>query len=150
FGRLAQEAGRPAGAEDRRRGAAAEAGTGRRPGAALHEDQRHHGDRDQDEQDVEHVQQHRVGSVVQRAAAAMMARKSAAASEAPPISPPSTSGCENSALALSGLQLPPYRIGSKPAIVALCFATSPRMNAWTAWACSGEAVRPVPIAQTGS
>ena len=25
-----------------------------------------------------------------------------------------------------------------------------RMNAWTSWACSGVAVRPVPIAQTGS
>ena len=29
-------------------------------------------------------------------------------------------------------------------------ASQRRMNAWTAWACSGVAVRPVPIAQTGS
>ena len=38
---------------------------------------------------------------------ATMARKSPATREAPPISPPSTSGCENSSAALSALQLPP-------------------------------------------
>ena len=39
---------------------------------------------------------------------------------------------------------------SEPAILASRAATSPRMNAWTSWACSGVAVRPVPMAQTGS
>jgi len=41
------------------------------------------------------------------AAARAMARKSAATREAPPTSPPSTSGCANSSPALSGFTLPP-------------------------------------------
>lgn len=42
-----------------------------------------------------------------QAAARQMARKSSATSDAPPISPPSMSGCPNSATALSALTLPP-------------------------------------------
>ena len=40
-------------------------------------------------------------------AAAQMAAKSAATSDAPPISPPSISGCANSSPALPGFTLPP-------------------------------------------
>src|SRR3546814_2173694 len=71
---------------------------------------------------------------MQEAAALAMARKSAATRDAPPISPPSTSGCANSSAALSGFTLPPYSSGSKPAIVASRAAASPRMNACTACA----------------
>ncbi len=40
--------------------------------------------------------------------------------------------------ALSGFTLPPYRIGSEPAILASRAAISPRMKACTACACSGR------------
>ena len=60
------------------------------------------------------------------AAAEAMTRKSAATSDAPPINPPSTSGCENSSAALAGFTLPPYRIGSEPAILASSELSSPR------------------------
>ena len=53
--------------------------------------------------------------------------------------------------ALSGLTLPPYWTTTRAAVAAPnCCASQPRMNAWAAWACSGVAVRPVPMAQTGS
>ena len=39
--------------------------------------------------------------------AAQIARKSAATSDAPPISPPSMSGCANSSPAFAGFTLPP-------------------------------------------
>src|SRR5690606_4334390 len=84
------------------------------------------------------------------ATARTMARKSAATSEAPPISPPSTSGCAHSGPALSGFTLPPCRIGRESAILASSLAIWRRIKACAAWACSGLAVRPVPMAHTGS
>src|SRR5690606_15079692 len=143
LGALRQEVGRAARAEHGGGRAAPEAGAGLGARAALHEDQRDHGDREQHVHDIEDQDEHQVKLLA-------MARKSAATSEAPPINPPSTSGLENSAAALSGLQLPPYRIGSEPAILASRAATSPRMKACTSCACSGVATRPVPMAQTGS
>ena len=72
-----------------------------------------------------------------------MSRKSFATSDAPPIRPPSTSGMAKIAAAFCGFTLPPYRIGvSAP--------TRFLRNACTACTCSGVALRPVPIAQTGS
>ena len=53
--------------------------------------------------------------------------------------------------ALSGLTLPPYWTMTRAAVAAPnCWPSQLRMNAWADWACSGVAVRPVPIAQTGS
>src|SRR5690606_2264592 len=147
LGGAGQEVGRAAGAEHGRRGTGTEAGAGGGAGAALHEDEHDHRDRDEHVDDTDDGEQH---GLVYLAAAAAMARKSRATSDAPPIRPPSTSGRENSSAALAGLTLPPYRIGSEPAIVASCAASSPRMKACTSWACSGLAVRPVPMAQTGS
>jgi len=46
--------------------------------------------------------------IERQAPARQIATKSAAFSEAPPMSPPSMSGCANRAAALSGLTLPPY------------------------------------------
>ena len=43
-------------------------------------------------------------------AAATMAKKASALSDAPPISPPSMSGCANSSAALPAFMLPPYRM----------------------------------------
>src|SRR5690606_25433558 len=143
LGALGQEVRRAAGAEHRGRSARAEARARLRTGAALHQDERDHRDGDEHVDHVDDQDQHQAKLLA-------IARKSAAASEAPPIRPPSTSGCANSAAALSGLQLPPYRIGSEPAILASRAAISPRMKAWTACAWSGLAVWPVPIAQTGS
>ena len=47
------------------------------------------------------------GVAQRRVQALQMAMKSAAFNEAPPIKPPSMSGCENNAAALSALTLPP-------------------------------------------
>jgi len=61
------------------------------------------------------------------------------------------SGIAMSASTLSGLTLPPYNIRIWFATVLLKrFTSLCRMNAWASWACSVVAVRPVPIAQTGS
>src|SRR5690606_23759747 len=80
-------------------------------------------------------------------AASSIARRLSSSRLAPPTSTPSTSGCDISSSALSGLTLPPYRMGSlsKPS-----FLNSFRMKACISAACPGVAVSPVPIAQTGS
>ena len=49
-----------------------------------------------------------------------MARKSAAFNAAPPIRPPSISGCAINSFALSGFMLPPYKICTLPAAAAFC------------------------------
>src|SRR5207237_191378 len=67
--------------------------------------------------------------------------KASTSSDAPPTRAPSTSACWSSPGALSGLHDPPYRTGT---------STSDRMNACPSCAISGVAVRPVPIAHTGS
>jgi len=80
-----------------------------------------------------------------------MAKKSSAFSDAPPIKPPSTSGLEKISSAFAGFTLPPYSIEtplatSSPYLLAsVCL-----INACMSWACSGLAVSPVPMAQTGS
>ena len=53
----------------------------------------------------------------QRAASTIRTKESASR-EAPPINPPSTSGCPNSSAALAGLTLPPYWIRSASAMYA--------------------------------
>jgi hypothetical protein len=83
-------------------------------------------------------------------AAAQICANSSALSEAPPTRPPSMSALAKSSRAFDALTLPPYRILTELAIVASSAATLPRIIAWTSCACSGLAVRPVPIAQTGS
>src|SRR5690606_3005165 len=136
LGALGQEVGRAARAEHRAGGARAEAGAGGRASAALQQDQHDHGDRHQHVHHVEDQHQHCQGLAYRAAAAARaMARKSAATREAPPISPPSTSGCAHSAPALSGFTLPPYRMGSESAILASCAAIWRRMKACISWAC---------------
>src|SRR5690606_23232317 len=158
LGRLGKKAGGSARAEHGGRRAAAEPGTRLRARTALHQDHHDHGGGDQHVDDVEE-QQHRKTlrsfararpGTGQDASALAMALKSAATSDAPPTRPPSTSACENRAAALSAFTLPPYRIGSKSAILASSDAIPLRMNACTACTCSGVAVLPVPIAQTGS
>src|SRR2546421_577994 len=76
-----------------------------------------------------------------RAAVSHIALKESTSRDAPPTRAPSTSGCASSAPALSGLTEPPYRIGA---------SSSDLMKACASWAISGVAVRPVPIAHTGS
>ena len=84
-------------------------------------------------------------------AARTIARKSPALRLAPPTRAPSMSGQASSSAALSGLTLPPYWTTTRAAVASPnASASRPRMNAWAAWACSGVAVSPVPIAQTGS
>src|SRR5262249_55067958 len=73
-----------------------------------------------------------------------------AVSDAPPTRPPSTSASAISARMLSGFTLPPYRIRMRGATAAGRAATRARMKWWTSCACPGVALRPVPIAQTGS
>ena len=61
------------------------------------------------------------------------------------------SGSAISASALLGLTEPPYWIRIAPAVAPPNRSVSRlRMCAWTSCACAGVAVRPVPIAQTGS
>ena len=80
-----------------------------------------------------------------------MIAKSVAFNAAPPISPPSTSGFEKISLALSAFTLPPYKMETLSEIVfPYFFSTVSLINLCISCACSGEAVSPVPIAQTGS
>src|SRR4051812_14980662 len=85
------------------------------------------------------------------AAAARIAAMLSTSRQAPPTSAPSTSGCDSSPAALSALTLPPYwmRI-SCAACSPTCPVRSTRMSACASWAICGVAVRPVPIAHTGS
>ena len=84
-------------------------------------------------------------------AAATIVAKSAGFRDAPPIRPPSTSGWASSSAALPAFIEPPYWItvlsataaSYRPAMVS-------RISLQTSLACSAVAVRPVPIAQTGS
>ena len=95
------------------------------PFALLHEDQTDHDQGADDlnhQQDIEkyiHEKSESYGmcftcsSTQRRAfyfAAATMAKKASALSDAPPISPPSMSGCANSSAALPAFMLPPYRM----------------------------------------
>ena len=95
------------------------------PFALLHEDQTDHDQGTDDlnhQQDIEkyvHEKSESCGmcftcsSTQRRAfyfAAATMAKKASALSDAPPISPPSMSGCANSSAALPAFMLPPYRM----------------------------------------
>jgi hypothetical protein len=77
-------------------------------------------------------------------------RESFATSDAPPINPPSTFGIANNSPAFDGFTLPPYRIGSLSATAVSRSAMRPRMKACASSACCDVAVRPVPMAQTGS
>src|SRR5205085_206970 len=78
---------------------------------------------------------------LERAAARHMEANESRSSEAPPTSAPSTSGCAISSPALSGFTEPPYSTGR---------SSSDLMKACASCASSGVAVRPVPIAHTGS
>ena len=57
------------------------------------------------------------------------------------------SGCASSSSALYGFMLPPYWIRTRS---PSCAGSSPRMKLCACSASSGVAVRPVPIAHTGS
>src|SRR5690606_12883985 len=83
-------------------------------------------------------------------AAPKMVKNSEASSDAPPTRPPSMSSRANRSAAFAPLTLPPYRMIRPAAIVASCAAIIRRIRAWTSCACSGVALLPVPIAQTGS
>src|SRR5690625_2683322 len=79
--------------------------------------------------------------------AATIRKNSSATRDAPPTRAPSTRGWANNCPALSPLTLPPYTTctSSQP---ACCSCVS--INSCTCPAYSGEALRPLPIAQTGS
>src|SRR5262245_56990348 len=77
--------------------------------------------------------------------------KSSAFNDAPPISPPSTSGWANISAAFWALQDPPYKMVVESATDLPYFlATSTRMAWCISWACALVAVLPVPMAQMGS
>ena len=84
-------------------------------------------------------------------AAATMMEKSSALSDAPPIRPPSISGCAMRPAQFLAFMLPPYwmRVASA---TALPYAPSMalRMTPMVSLACSSVAVLPVPMAQMGS
>ena len=83
-------------------------------------------------------------------AARQIATNSSLTSDAPPTSPPSTFGIANNSAAFAAFTLPPYRIGSFPATPGSFAAMRARMKACAASACCEVAVRPVPMAHTGS
>lgn len=71
--------------------------------------------------------------------------------EAPPTKNPSISGCPASSLQLAPVTEPPYWIRIFSATCGLTFLSNqPRRALCTSCACSGVAVFPVPMAQTGS
>src|SRR5712692_4117166 len=146
--------GRAARAEQASRGAAAESRAHVRPFAVLEQDQTDDAERDDDVDDEcqckPEIHVLSLENDIYLRAAAQIAMKSSATSDAPPISPPSTSGIANSSLALPGLTLPPYTIVARCASPRSRAASRARMNACTSWACCGVAFLPVPIAQTGS
>ena len=77
------------------------------------------------------------------AAAARMVRNSSAFSEAPPISPPSTSGIANSSRRIARLDAAAVEDTNRSGNFSILLRqVRPRMKAWTSWACSGVAVTP--------
>ena len=71
--------------------------------------------------------------------------------DAPPMRPPSMSGFERRPAALAPFMEPPYWMRVAFAMAGDTFVAShARIDACTSWACSGVAVLPVPMAQTGS
>ena len=103
----------PRGAEEAARGAAAEGGAHVGPLAVLDQHEADHGQRGQQLHCQHEVHPDLHGGSLSpngmglQPAARQMATKSAAFNDAPPIRPPSMSGCANSVAALSGLTLPP-------------------------------------------
>ena len=78
-----------------------------------------------------------------------MILKKSAFRDAPPIKPPSMSGCARRSFALDPFILPPYWMRIALATSALiCSFTYSRMEACVSCANSGVAVKPVPIAHT--
>src|SRR6185437_15859958 len=89
--------------------------------------------------------------LAQPAAACRMAANSSTSRLAPPIRPPSTSGWTSRPAAFSGFIEPPYWMRTASAAWSPWSSRiRPRMKACASWASSGVAVRPVPIAHTGS
>src|SRR6185295_3779091 len=128
---------RAGGAEEAARGAAAEARAHVGALAVLEKHQTDDRERDQ------HMHHDRHVDPYIHCAALTISMNSPAASEAPPISPPSTSGMAKIAAAFCAFTLPQYRILTSG-------ESCRRRNACTACASPGVALRPVPIAQTGS
>src|SRR5215469_5312665 len=83
-------------------------------------------------------------------AAPAIARKSSAFRLAPPISPPPTCGTASSEPAFAGLIEPPYKMRISCPAPPNWRISSSRMKACIVATSCSVAVRPVPIAQTGS
>src|SRR5574340_123524 len=145
----AQEIGRAARTEQAAGRAAAKGGAHVGALAVLHQHQADHGHRN-DAMNNPNNRFHTSSVCANHCAALQIATNSAALSEAPPIRPPSISGMENNSAAFDAFTLPPYWITSLSATAGSRAAILPRIKAWTACACSGVAVLPVPIAHTGS
>ena len=80
-----------------------------------------------------------------------MPEMNSALSDAPPLNPPSMSGFERRPAALAPFMEPPYWMRVALAMAGDTFVAShARIDACTSCACSGVAVLPVPMAQTGS
>ncbi len=74
-----------------------------------------------------------------------------ASSDAPPTRKPSMSGHAESSGAFFALAEPPYWMRMPAAAAGDTWSEiHPRIAAWVSCACSGLAVTPVPMAQTGS
>ena len=84
-------------------------------------------------------------------AASMILTNFSGTRDAPPIRPPSMSGCASSSKAFLSFMEPPYRMEIARAFLEeYSLRTTVRMFSQTSSACSGVAVRPVPMAQMGS
>src|SRR5581483_6766890 len=82
--------------------------------------------------------------------AAATAANSSGSRLAPPTSAPSIASGASTSAAFSGFTDPPYRIRTAAPAASSRAAMRERMNAIASAACSGLALRPVPMAQTGS
>jgi hypothetical protein len=82
-------------------------------------------------------------------AARQMAMKSAAFNDAPPIRPPSMSGFGEQLRRVVGLDAAAVEDAERP-LAAPATASVLRRKAWHRLRLAGDAVLPVPIAQTGS
>src|SRR5262245_32576808 len=145
---LGQEVPGAAGAEDRVARAGAERNADVRALAVL---EQHDDDQDEAYGVVEGEEEkfHRPASAL-RSRERMMAEKLWGSRLAPPTRAPSMSGWPRSSAALSGFTEPPYWMRIRAALEPKRSASRARRKACASCAIAGVAVRPVPIAHTGS